>query len=88
MNAYASEGLYNEEEELLQAMQRDGCSPDAPLVTVISMQRDGTSPTCAHFSHLMSTYTREGLITEAERMYKELLSADLCPDLAYNCRKR
>lgn len=50
--------------------------------TIISMKKTGIYPSCAHFNLLLSAFAKEGLIGEAERVYKELVAAGLRPDVS------
>lgn len=61
-----SEGLrYSEAEKAIALMHKEGISPGS----------------CAHFNHLLFALAKAGLITEAERVYKELIAIGLSPDL-------
>ena len=48
------------------------------------MQKEGISITCAHFNLLLSAFAKVGLITEAERVYREITAVGLTPDLECN----
>ncbi|KAJ1389877.1 Tetratricopeptide-like helical domain superfamily [Sesbania bispinosa] len=49
--------------------------------TIHAMQSKGIPPSCAHFNVLLSALTKAGLIDEAKRVYEELSTFGLIPDL-------
>ncbi|CAJ1972184.1 unnamed protein product [Sphenostylis stenocarpa] len=49
--------------------------------TLHAMQSKGISPSCVHFNVLLHGFTKPGLIDEAKRIYEELPSFALAPDL-------
>lgn len=48
------------------------------------MQKEGLPLSCAHFNVLLYSFAKEGLITEVERVHKEITAAGLTPDLECN----
>ncbi|KAF7133349.1 hypothetical protein RHSIM_Rhsim09G0212700 [Rhododendron simsii] len=48
---------------------------------IILMQQRGIPPSCAHFKLVLSAFAKAGLMIEAKRVYGELITAGLRPDL-------
>ncbi|KAK7247030.1 hypothetical protein RIF29_41906 [Crotalaria pallida] len=52
--------------------------------TIHAMRSKGIAPSCAHFSIVLSALAKAGLIGEAKRIYDELSTFGLVPDLICN----
>ncbi|KHG26795.1 hypothetical protein F383_09615 [Gossypium arboreum] len=76
INMYASAGLCDEVEKLIEAMQRDGCSLDNS--TYLSLIQAYTK--CLKYAEAEQTIS--WMMSEAERVYKELITTGISPDLA------
>ncbi|KAL0304553.1 UNVERIFIED_CONTAM: hypothetical protein Sradi_6323400 [Sesamum radiatum] len=48
---------------------------------IMLMQKEGISKTCAHFNLILLGLTKAGLMGEANRIYREIWSAGLDPDV-------
>lgn len=68
---------------LIRAYTR-GLNYEGGEKVITLMQKEGLPLSCAHFNVLLSSFAKGGLITEAERVHKEIIAAGLTPDLECN----
>jgi len=66
---------------LIKAYTEGKCYTEAEEA-IQMMLNSNITPSCPHFNHLISTFLKEGRISDAQRIYNRMKEIGVAPDLA------